>query len=139
MRAYLAPVRTPPVQVSRAVLLVGVLLPSAGCLGFVGDGEQRSRLDLTVQNEGSGPVDVQVTLAQDDGTELANESDCVDAGVARAFDFTVGTSGRHEVTVAGEDWRGPLAWNADACARYDATVRVSEGNVTVSGDCLEQH
>lgn len=120
------------------LVLVGVLLLSAGCLGLAGDGEQRSRLDLTVQNEGASPVDVQVTLAQDDGTVLANESDRVDAGVARAFDFTVGTSGRHEVTVAGEDWRGQAAWNADSCARYEATIRVSEGDVAVASECLEQ-
>ena len=107
---------------------------AAGCLGSDPD---PSRLDLTVRNDGDGPVDVEVTVAGDDGTTYAEESDRVDAGVARAFEATVGASGRHEVTVTGPDWEGRLAWDAGTCALYDGRVAVDAETVEVAGECVD--
>ena len=108
---------------------------AAGCLG-TGDSEP-SRLDLTVRNDGDGPVDVEVVVAGDDGTTYAEESDRVDAGVARAFEVTVGATGRHEVAVTGPDWEGRLAWDADTCALYDGRIAVDGETVEVAGECVD--
>lgn len=108
----------------------------AGCLGLAGN-EEPSRLDLTVQNDRAEPVTAQVTVVDDEGTTYEDESDQIDSGVARAFEVTIGTSGRHEVTVAGDDWGGELAWNADSCAVFDGTVRVTDETVEVAGECVE--
>lgn len=121
-----------------SLLLVGLVVLSAGCLGVGSDGDSQSRLDLSVQNDRTQPVTFQLTVTEPDGTALVNESERLDGSVGQSFDFTVGTTGRHEVTVAGEDWTGQLAWNADTCARYDATVRVTDDSVEVAGECLEQ-
>ena len=106
---------------------------AAGCLG-TGDAEP-SRLDLTVRNDGDEPVEANVVVSGGDGTTYAEESVRVDPGVARAFEATVGATGRHEVTVAGGDWEGRLAWDADVCRRYDATVAVDAETVAVAGGC----
>lgn len=107
----------------------------AGCLGL---GEtDAGRLDLTVRNDGDAPVDVSVVVEGDDGTTYEETSDRVDAGVARAFEVTVGETGRHEVVVTGADWEGRLAWDAGVCARYDGTVAVDAGNVAVAGECAD--
>jgi hypothetical protein len=85
----------------RGLLAAGtgaLAVATAGCLAL-GDPDP-SRLDLTVRNDGDGPVDVEVVVSGEDGTTYAEESDRVDAGVARAFESTVGARGRHEV--AGE-------------------------------------
>lgn len=120
-----------------SLLLVSLLVLSAGCLGAGTGGDSQSRLNLTVQNDGTQPVSFRVTLTEADGTVLVNESERLNGSVGRSFDFTVGTTGRHEVTVAGEDWGGGVAWDADTCARYDATIRVSNESVEVIGECLE--
>ena len=106
---------------------------AAGCLGS--GGLDPSRLDLTVRNDGDGPVDVEVVVEGNDGTTYATESDRIDAGVARAFEAVAGATGRHEVTVTGPDWEGRLAWDADFCGRYDATVAVDAATVEVAGEC----
>ena len=108
---------------------------TAGCLGF-GDPEP-GRLDLTVRNHGDEPVDVEVVVTGDDGTTYEDESDRVDAGVARAFEVIVGASGRHEVTVTGPDWEGRLAWDADTCRLYDGRVAVDGETVEVAGECVD--
>lgn len=120
-----------------SLLLVGLVVLSAGCLSVGSNGDSVSRLDLTVQNDGTQPVSFQLTVTEADGTTLVNESERLAGSVGQSFDFTVGTTGRHEVAVAGEDWTGQLAWNADTCARYDATVRVTDDSVEVAGECLE--
>ncbi|MDZ5812451.1 hypothetical protein U4E84_13960 [Halorubrum sp. AD140] len=108
----------------------------AGCLGL---GEPDSgRLDLTVRNDGDEAIDVDVVVEGDDGTTYAEESDRVDAGVARAFEVVGGETGRHEVTVTGDDWEGRLAWDAGICATYDGTVAVDAGNVEVAGECVDR-
>ncbi|WP_200531472.1 hypothetical protein [Halorubrum sp. LN27] len=108
---------------------------AAGCLGF---GKNDSgRLDLTVRNDGDEPVDVEVVVEGDDGTTYVEESDRVDAGVARAFEVTVGATGRHEVVVTGADWEGRLAWDAGVCALYDGTVAVEAETVSVAGECVD--
>jgi len=106
---------------------------AAGCLGS----DDPGRLDLTVRNDGDAPVDVDVVVEGDDGTTYAEESDRVDAGVARAFEVTVGASGRHEVTVTGADWEGRLAWDAATCALYDGGVTVDGETVEVAGECVD--
>jgi hypothetical protein len=53
-----------------------------------------------VKSRRDEPVDVEVTVEGNDGTTYAEESDRVDAGVARALEATVGARARHEV--AGE-------------------------------------
>ena len=114
----------------------GVLAAAtAGCLGS--DDPDPSQLELTVRNDGGGPVDVEVVVAGDDGTTYVEESDRVDAGVARGLEVAVGTTGRHEVTVTGADWEGRLAWDAESCRLYDATVVVDAETVEVAGECAD--
>ena len=121
---------------SLLVASAGALAASAaGCLG-TGDPEP-GRLDLTVRNDGDDPVDVEVVVAGDDGTTHAEESDRVDAGVARAFDVAVGATGRHEVAVTGADWEGRLAWDAGTCRLYDGRVAVDGETVEVAGECVD--
>ena len=108
---------------------------AAGCLGL---GEtDPGRLDLTVRNDGAAPVDIDVVVEGDDGTTYEEESDRVDAGVARAFEVTVGETGRHEVVVTGADWEGRLAWDAGTCALYDGTVAIDGESVEVAGECVD--
>jgi hypothetical protein len=109
----------------------------AGCTGLF-DGEENSRLELTVQNERAEPVAVDVTIVDDEGTTYGDESDRIDSGVARAFEIPVGTDGRHEATVSGEDWQGRLAWHADTCLRFDGTVRVTDDSIEVASECVQQ-
>ena len=109
----------------------------AGCTG-VFNGEERSRLDLTVQNDRADPITVQVDVVDVEGTTHEDESDQVDSGVARAFEVIGGTEGRHEVTVSGDDFRGQLAWNATTCRLFDGQVRVTDDLVEVAGECVEQ-
>lgn len=116
-----------------AAVLVGSV---AGCAGLSGD-DTEGRLDLTVQNGGDEPVTARVNVVNEEGETFEDESDRIDGGVARSFDVTVGTGGRHEVTVTGDDWRGSLAWNVDTCAVYSGTVRVTSGSVEVAGECID--
>jgi hypothetical protein len=108
----------------------------AGCTGLF-DSDESGRLDLTVQNERDGPITVQVTVVDSEGTTYEDESDQVDSGVARAFEVTVGTGGRHEVTVSGDDFAGQLAWNPDTCGLYSGTVRVTNERFEVAGECVD--
>jgi len=108
---------------------------AAGCLGSGSDAP--GRLDLTVRNDGDTAVAVEVTVRGEDGTTYAAEADRIGPGVARAFEATVGETGRHEVVVTGADWEGELAWDAEACARYAATVAVDADNVEVAGECVD--
>ena len=121
----------------RRFVAVAAAAPLAGCAGPFGDSEN-GRLDLTVRNDGSEPVTVQVDVVADDGTTYAEESDRIDGGVARSFAVAVGTSGRHVVAVSGDDFRGELAWDAWVCRRFDGTVAVADGSVEVVGECAEQ-
>lgn len=109
----------------------------AGCLGSSGN-DENSHLDLTVQNDRSGPVTVAVSVVEDGGPTYEDVSDQIDSGVARAFDVSVGAEGRHVVTVSGSDWHGQLAWNATSCAVFEGTVRVTEDSVEVAGECVTQ-
>lgn len=120
----------------RRVLGVVATASLAGCSGL-SSGAEKGRLDLTVGNERADAVTVEVTVVDDGGTTYEDTSDRIDSGVARAFEVTVGTAGRHEVTVAGADWQGQLAWNADTCARFDGTVRVTADSVEVAGECVD--
>jgi len=109
----------------------------AGCTGLFDDGAN-GRLDLTVRNDRAEPVTARVVVVDGEGTTYEDESDQIDSGVARAFEVSVGTDGRHEVTVSGDDWRGQLAWNADTCALFDGTVRVTDESVEVAGECVQR-
>jgi len=121
----------------RRFLGVAATAPLAGCAGLF-DSQDPSRLDLTVQNEGVEPITARVVVVGADGTTYEDTSDQIDSGVARAFEIVVGTEGRHEVTVSGDDWEGSLAWHADACALFDGTVRVSDESVAVASECVQQ-
>jgi hypothetical protein len=105
----------------------------SGCASLGRD--DPGRLDLTVHNERSAPVTVRVTVVDDAGTTYEDASDRLDAGVARAFEVAVGTDGRHEATVEGDDWRGQLAWDAGTCAGFDGEVRVTGESVEVRSEC----
>ena len=120
----------------RHFLGVAATASLTGCTGFVGD-EEHGDLDLTVQNDRDGPVSVDVEVVDDEGTTYEEASDQINSGVARSFQVTVGSAGRHEVTVSGEGWRGQLAWNVDTCALFDGTVRVTPESVEVAGECAE--
>lgn len=117
----------------RRFLALAATVPLAGCGGF-GD-EEPSKLDLTVQNQRQQPITTQVTVVDSEGTTYEDDTDQIDTDVARTFEVTVGTSGRHEVTVSGADWRGQLAWNADTCGLFSATVRVTSDAIEVAGEC----
>jgi hypothetical protein len=121
----------------RQFVAVATTASLAGCMGS-SDSEESSSLALTVQNERADPVTVTVVVVDDEGTTYEEASDQVDSGVASAFEVPVGTGGRHEVTVSGEDWQGKLAWNADSCALFDGTVRVTDQSVEVAGECVQQ-
>lgn len=108
----------------------------SGCLGL-GEAEP-GRLDLTVRNDGDAPVDVEVVVRGDDETIYTERSERVDVGVARAFEATVGGTGRHEVTVTGDDWEGRLAWDASVCGLFEGTVAVdADRTVAVAGECVD--
>jgi hypothetical protein len=108
----------------------------AGCTGSF-DSPAAGQLSLTVQNERDAAIDVDVTVVDRDGTRYAEEEDRIDAGVARAFEFTVGQTGRHEAVVEGADYVGRLAWNAGECALFDGSVRVSDERVAVATECVQ--
>jgi hypothetical protein len=108
----------------------------AGCSGRSGN-DENSQLDLTVQNERTGPVTVRVTVVDEQGATYTDESDRIDSGVARTFQVPVGTTGRHEVTVSGDDFEGQLAWNADSCVLFDGRVRVTDELVEVASECVQ--
>ncbi|WP_206043438.1 hypothetical protein [Haloarcula rubripromontorii] len=118
--------------------LVGALVISAGCAGLGDVTDTRSRLDLTVQNDGSEAISFQIVVTDADGAVIANESDRLAGSVGQSYVFTVDTTGRHEVRVAGADWRGQIAWNANACANYEGTIRVTADEVAVAGECVQQ-
>ena len=108
---------------------------TAGCLGL--EENDPGRLNLTVRDDGDEPVDVEVLVEGDNGTTYKEESDRVDAGVARAFEVIVGETGRHEVTVTGADWEGRLAWDPRVCDLYDATTVVDAETVELAGECVD--
>ena len=120
----------------RQFVAVTGTLSLGGCTGLFGE-PAASRLDLTVQNERRDPLTVVVDVVADDGTTYAAESDRIDSGVARAFEVVVGATGRHVVTVTGEDFGGELAWNAETCGRFDGTIRVTGEGVEVIGECVD--
>lgn len=109
----------------------------AGCTGLLNDPEP-SRLDLTVQNETDSRVTVEVTVTGPDGETYLNESDGVDPDVARAFEATVATDGRHEVVVSGSDFEGSLAWDAGVCLLYDGRVLLTAESVETEGECVDE-
>lgn len=120
----------------RHFLTVAATASLAGCTGLFGR-EAGGRLDLTVQNERTEPITVQVAVVDEEGTTVEDESSQIDSGVARTFEVVVGTDGRHEVTVSGDDWHGQLAWNAGTCALFDGTVRVTAESIEVTSECVE--
>lgn len=119
----------------RRFLTVVTAASLAGCSALSRDPEP-SRLDLTVQNDRSGPVTAKVSVTGEDGTTYEETSDQIDSGVARAFEVVAGEEGRHEVTVSGADWEGQLAWNADTCSLFDARVHLTAEGVAVAGECV---
>lgn len=125
-------------DLKRRKFVAAVATASVGGCTTAFDGEANGRLDLTVGNKRGEPVSVRIEVVDDDGTRYEEESDRIDGGVARAFEVVVGSSGRHEATVSGEDWRGQLAWNASVCARFEGTVRVTDESIEVEGECTEQ-
>lgn len=120
----------------RGFLAAAATASLAGCTGLF-DGAESSRLDLTVQNDRADPITPQVTVVDASGTTYEDETDRIDSGVARAFEVVVGTEGRHEATVTGADWRGQVAWNADQCALFDGTVRVTADSIEVASECVQ--
>ena len=120
----------------RHFVAVAGTLSLAGCTGLFGEPDN-SRLDLTVRNARADPVTVQVDVVSDDGTTYEDTSDQVDSRVARGFEVVVGNTGRHVVTVTGDDFRGELAWNADTCRLFDGTVGVTDEAVEVVGECVD--
>jgi len=121
--------------VGRHAVALAVTASLAGCAGIAEP--EPSRLDLSVQNDREEPIDVRVTVVDDAGTSYEETTDRIESGIARAFEVEVGETGRHEVTVAGDDWSGRLAWHAETCGRYDGTVRVTPDRVDVAGECVE--
>jgi hypothetical protein len=111
--------------------------PLAGC-GRLTDSDDDSRLDLTVHNERAAPITVRVEVVDEAGTAYADESDRIESGVAREFGVAVGAAGRHEVTVAGSDWQGTLAWDADTCALFEGRVGVTDEGIEVAGECVQR-
>lgn len=121
----------------RYFLAAAVTTSLAGCTGLFDD-DENSRLDLTVQNDRTEPITVQIAVVDAQGTTYEDDSDQIDSGVARAFEVIAGTEGRHEVTVSGDDFRGQLAWNAETCQLFDGQVRVTDDLVEVAGECVNQ-
>ncbi|WP_239640363.1 hypothetical protein [Halogeometricum pallidum] len=109
----------------------------AGCSGSFG-GEQHGRLNLTVRNDRADAITVQVEVVDAEGLNYEFEEVRIDSGVAETFGVLVGTDGRHEVTVTGDDRRSQLAWNVDSCLRFRGTVRVTAERVEVASKCIQQ-
>lgn len=121
----------------RHLLAAAGTVSLAGCTGLFDD-DENSRLDLTVQNDRANPITVQVEVVDAEGKTYQDTSDQIDSGVARAFEVTGGKEGRHEVTVAGGDFRGQLTWDAATCRLFDGRVRVTDDLVEVAGECVDQ-
>ncbi|MFW6320764.1 MAG: hypothetical protein ACOC0Z_02850, partial [Halohasta sp.] len=119
----------------RHAVALAVTASLAGCAGFAES--EPSRLDLSVQNNREEPVEVAVTVVDDAGTSYEETTDRLESGVSRLFEVEVGETGRHELTVTGDDWSGRLAWHAETCKRYDGTVSVTPDSVDVAGECAE--
>lgn len=121
----------------RRLLALGAAATVAGCSGSIG-GEQRRRLDLTVQNDRDDAITVRIEAVDAEGFNFEFEEARIDGGVVETFDIFVGSTGRYETTVTGDDFRGQLAWNAGTCALFDGAVRVTDERVNVSGECVQQ-
>lgn len=127
--------RHPEHVTRRGLLAVAGTVAFAGCSGST---DEPSRLDLTVANERSEPIDVTVTVTGPDGERYEDETDRIEPDVSRAFEVVVGRSGRHELIVSGNGWSGSLAWNAGSCRLYDGIVRITETAVETSGECVDE-
>jgi hypothetical protein len=108
----------------------------AGCTGLSSGGEN-SRLDLTVQNDGSDSMTIQLEVVDDEGTTYRDESIQIDGGATRTFEIGVGTDGNCEATISGENFQSQLSWNADGCAHYEGTIRLTSTSVETSSTCAQ--
>ncbi|MFC6992041.1 hypothetical protein ACFQH3_09920 [Haladaptatus sp. GCM10025707] len=122
----------------RRPFLLACAVALSGCsLVTDRDGPSESTLTLDVRNERTGPVDVTVTVTDEEGTVVDEETDRIDASVSRAFEFEVTDQREYTVTVFGSDWGTELAWNAATCALLDSTVRLTDESVENSGECVQ--
>ena len=122
----------------RTLLATAALASATGCSSLVGGDPDPSRLDLTVQNETDSRETVTVTVTGPDGETYLDESDGVDPGVARAFEATVATDGRHEAVVEGSDFEGSVAWDAGVCLLYDGRVLLTGDSVETESECVDE-
>lgn len=106
----------------------------AGCAERA-ENEDVGRLDLTIQSERPDTIAVDVTVVDEAGTTYAEVSDYLESGTTRSFEFAVGTSGRHEATVASDEWRSQIAWDVDTCSLYEALINVSSEEIQTLGEC----
>lgn len=109
----------------------------AGCIEEP-EKEENGRLDLTIQNERLESVAVDMTIVDAEGTTHVDVSDRIEGGTVQSFEFVVGTGGRHEVIVTGDEWRSQQAWDVDTCAHYNGFVRVAPERIDNRGECAKQ-
>ena len=109
----------------------------AGCTEEL-ENEENGRLDLTIRNEHSEPIAVDVTIVDAEGTTRVDLSDRIEGGTVQSFEFVVGTGGRHEVIVSGDEWRSQQAWDVDTCALYEGVVTVAPDRIDTRGECAGQ-
>jgi hypothetical protein len=108
----------------------------AGCGGLVGDDRPDSTVEVSIQNQGSSPVDVTVTVADPAGDVVATDEGIVDPDVARSVEFSVTGDGRYRATVQGQGFEVNVAWTAGMCSRYRGEVVVSGTTADSRGECV---
>lgn len=120
------------IQATGLALLVLV----AGCAGLVGDSGPSTTINLTVQNDGSGPITYQVTVTDENGEIVSDLTDQLGAGIGTGYDLSVTDPGQHTVVVRSDDWAHTMPLIPATCEAYDLTVRVLNAATQNGGGCV---
>jgi hypothetical protein len=121
-------------KILQAIAVVALVL-LAGCSGIVGDSGPRTTFDLTVQNDGSTSIPFTVTVTDEAGEVVSEESDQFASGVGGTFDLAIEGSGKYTVVVTGDGWETSHQVDADLCERYEATTTITDEETSSSSEC----
>lgn len=122
-------------KTSQAIVVIAVVLV-AGCSGLAGNTEPPTTFDLTVQNDGSTSIPFTVTVTDEAGEVVSEESDEFASGVGGTFDLTIDGNGQYAVVVTGDSWETAHQVDADLCERYEGTTRVTDEEISSSSECI---
>lgn len=118
-----------------AIGLAFVVLLS-GCAGLAGDSGPTSTFDLVVQNEGTAPATYQITVTDESGEVLSDQSDAFDPATGQEFELPLSGTGVHEVVVSGEDWSQTFSLDPANCEAYEGTIRITDDGIAGSSECV---